>query len=100
MRLEIFILQSLEHCSEKSTDDELRRMLRRNAAGHHVEEFVLIEFSRGRPVRAAHVVGKDFQAGHGVRLGLITQHQVPDLLVGVGFVGGFLDLDQACKDGP
>ena len=100
MGLEIFIFKSLQNCSEKSTDNELCRLLRRNAAGHHVEELVLIEFSRGRPVRAADVVGKDFQAGHGVRLGLITEHQVPDLLIGVGFVGGFLDLDQACKDGP
>ena len=100
MGLEIFILKSLQHSSEEATNDELCRLLRRNAAGHHVEELVLIEFSRGRPVRAADVIGKDFQARHGVRLGLITQHQVPDLLVGVGFVGGFLDLDQACEDGP
>ena len=98
MGLEIFILKSLQHSSEEATNDELCRLLRRNAAGHHVEEFVLIEFAGSRAMSAADIIGKDLKSGHGVGLRLIAEHEVADLLIGVGLVRVLLDLDQAGED--
>jgi len=45
MLLKHWILQTLEDGSEETPDDQLRRLLGRNAPGHHVEEFVLVEFA-------------------------------------------------------
>ena len=45
MLLKHGILQTLEDGSEEAAHDELRRLLGRNASGHHVEEFVLVEFA-------------------------------------------------------
>ena len=49
-------------------------------------------------MRAADVVGKNFQAGHRIGLGLIAEHQVAHFLIGVRLVRAGLDLDQARKD--
>ena len=94
------MIQPLQHASEEAAHDELGRLLRGNASGHHVEEFVLVKFPGGRAVGAADIVGEDLKTGHGVGLGLITQHEVPHLLVGIGLMSPFLDLDQTGKNGP
>jgi len=45
MLLKHGIIQTLEDGSEEATHDELRRLLGWNASGHHVEEFILVEFA-------------------------------------------------------
>ena len=53
----------------------------RDAAGEHVEEFFLVHLTGGGAVGAADLVGKDFEAGHGVGFGVFTQEEVADFLV-------------------
>ena len=48
----------------------------------------------------ADVVSENLETGHGVSLGLVAEHQVPHLLVGIGLMGTLLDLDEAGEDGP
>lgn len=98
MGLKHGILQSLEDSSEEAPHDQLSRLLGSDTASHHVEEFVFVEFAGGRAVGASHVVGQDLKAGHGVGLGLVAEHEVAHLLVRIGLMGGFLDLDEARKD--
>lgn len=44
MSLEFGVIQTLQHASKEAADDQLSGLLRRNAASHHVEKLILIEF--------------------------------------------------------
>ena len=56
MGLEFLILQSLKNGPEEATHNELGSLLGGDSAGHHVEEFVLIQFAGRRAVRAANII--------------------------------------------
>ena len=53
-----------------------------------------------RAVGAADIVGADLQVRNRIGARLAAQHQVAVLLVGVGLLRAFVDLDQPRVDGP
>ena len=99
MRPQVFVFDPFQEGVEKSVDDEAASGVALDAAGLHVEEFVLAYGAVGGSVAAADFVVQDFEAGHGVRVGVIAEDEVFDLLVGVRALGAGFDFDESCKNG-
>src|SRR5690606_31845681 len=53
----------LQHVAEEAEHDKALRFAPRDAAAHDVEQLLLVELTDGGGVRAAHVVGLDFEVG-------------------------------------
>ncbi len=83
---------------EESGDDEATCDGAGDTAGLHIEKFVLTHRAVRGAMGAAHVVIEDFEAWHGVWVGVITQDKVADFLIGVGPGGTGLDFDEAGKN--
>ena len=47
---------------------------------------------------ASDVVGKNFEAGHRIRLGVVAQEKIANFLISVGEVGVRLHADQAAEN--
>ena len=65
-----------------------------------IKKFLFINFARRCAVTALDLVGKNFEARHGVGFGIVTQEQIPVRLIGIGVLGIVFDLDQAGKNRP
>src|SRR6516164_7123595 len=85
------LIEPLDYFVEKPGDDEALGGLNWDAAGTEIEKFVFVDLAAGGAVSAADVVGQNFEAGHGVGLGVIAQKKISHFLVGVGEVGMWLD---------
>ena len=92
------IRQTIEHRVEEAHDQQLLRRFRTDAARQEVEQFTIIDLRRCRTVGATHVIGFDLEAGHAIRLGLVTQDDVADLLIGIGLVRAGFDADDPAED--
>src|SRR5436190_8989679 len=93
------MIEPLNHFVQKSADDEALRDGDGNAAGTEVKKFVFVDLARGGAVSATDVVCENFEAGHRVRFGIITQEKIADLLISVGKMGVRLDPDKTAEGG-
>ena len=62
-----------------------------------IEKFVLVNLTGGRAVTAFHVVSQNFETGHRVRFGVVTQEKIAHLLIGVGEMCVRFDSDEAAE---
>ena len=99
MRAKTFVFEALEEAVEETVDDEAAGFVAGDSAGGHVEEFVIAHRAVGGSMAAADFVVQDFEAGHGVGVGIVAEDEVFDLLVGVCAFGTGLDFDESCKNG-
>ncbi|MDF3059260.1 MAG: hypothetical protein K0R17_3475, partial [Rariglobus sp.] len=93
--MEIFVFEFVEDFFEEGEDEHFFGGLGIDAAGLEVELLLGLNARTGGPVAATDVVGLDFQAGEAVGLGLVGEHQVTVLLIGVGLLSVGFDDDQA-----
>ena len=96
---ESLVFEALEEAVEETVDDEAAGFVAGDSSGGHVEEFVLAYGAVGGSVAAADFVVQDFEAGHGVRVGVVAEDEVFDFLVGVCAFGAGFDFDESGKDG-
>ena len=99
MRAKTFVFEALEEAVEEAVDDEAAGFVAGDSSGGHVEEFVLADGAVGGSVAAADFVVQDFETRHGVRVGVIAEDEVFDLLVGVCALCAGFDFDESCKNG-
>ncbi len=83
----------------EAAGDELAGADGIDAAGAEIEDFLIVDLRGGAAVRAFHLVGVDFQAGHGVGLAGVAHQQVAAGLIGVGVVRVLVHEDEAGEDG-
>ena len=99
MKAKRIVFDAGEEAVEEAVHDQAAGFVGGDASGFHVEEFVGADGAVGGAVAAADFVVQDFEAGHGVRVGIIAEDEVFDLLVGVRALGAGLNLDEAGEDG-
>ncbi len=99
MRANHLAIQSGEEIVKKTIHDQSPCIVHRNSSSGHVEKLVGADGAVGGSMTAANFVVKNFQAGHGVRVGVVAEDEVFDLLVGIGACSAGLDLDEAGKNG-
>ena len=97
MRSDRGLIEALDDFGEESGDDEALGDFDRDAAGAEVEEFVFVDLAAGGAVSAPNVVGHDFQAGHGVGLGVVAQEKVSHFLIGIGEMRMRFDTDESAE---
>ena len=97
--MESCVVDAMEEAVEKSVHDEAASGVSLDATSLHVEEFLLAYRAVRGSVGAADFVVEDFQAGHGVRIGIIAEDEVANFLIGVSAFGSGFDFDETCKDG-
>ena len=88
------VLEPLHDLLEVALDEHPHRLRARDAAGHHVEDLVLVELADGAAVRGRDVVGLDDQRRDRVALGLGREQHLVGLQVGVGLRRLRDDVDQ------
>src|SRR5437899_5432725 len=79
-----FDRDAVENLLEEARYNHTRRFFARQAAGLEIKDRLVVHSARGGAVRAAHVVGLNFQAGDRVGPGVVREHQVVVALVTVG----------------
>ena len=94
-----FVLDPFQEGVEKSVHDEAASGVALDATGLHVEEFVLADGAVGGSMAAADFVVQDFEAWHGVRVGVVAEDEVFNFLVGVCALGAGFDFDESGEDG-
>ncbi len=76
----------VEHLLEESSDNHSRRFFSRQTTALGVENHFVIHAARRGAVRAADIVGLNFEAGNGIGPRVIGQHQIVVALVAVGLL--------------
>jgi len=92
------VLNPLEKRVEKAVYDEAAGFVTGNATGLHVEQLIFAHWAVGGAMGAADFVIQDFQAWHGVRVGIIAQDEIPYFLIGVCALGAWFNFYEACKN--
>ena len=66
------MIEALDHFGQETGDNKALRSFNWNPACPEIEKFVFIDLPTGGAVTATDVVGQDFEAGHGVGLGVVA----------------------------
>jgi hypothetical protein len=67
-----WMIETLDDFVQKAGDQEALGDFCGNAAGAQIEELVFVNLAGGGAVGATDVVGENFEAGHGVRFGIVA----------------------------
>ena len=97
MRSDHGLIEALDDFGEESGDDEALGDFDWDAAGAEIEEFVFVDLAAGGAVSATDVVGQNFEAGHGVGLGIVAQEKVSHFLIGIGEMRMRFDTDESAE---
>jgi hypothetical protein len=90
---------SIEDLLEEPGDDHAHGFSPRESSRLGVEDQFFVDSSTGAAVRAADVIGLDFEAWDRIRSRLVAEHQVIISLVTIGFLRSRIDFDQASPNG-
>src|SRR4051812_32159549 len=91
-------LETLDGGLEEALDDEPLGLLEREPARAQVVQLLGVDLGDRRRMRAAHVVGKDLEAGNRVGVRLLGQQEVARLLKGIDLLRARIDLDHPRPD--
>src|SRR5262245_28478709 len=92
------VIEALDDFVEESGDEEALANFGWDAAGAKVKELVFFDLAGGRAVGATDVVGENFEAGHGIRFGVVAQEKITNLLIGVGEVSVRFYADESAEN--
>ena len=95
LRLQRHQRQPVQQFGKEPFHDHPHRLRARQAAAHQVEQVLLVQPARRRPVRAAQVVGHDFQVGDRIGLRPSGEDQVAVGLERVRLLRAGVDPDHA-----
>ena len=70
-----------------------------DASATEIVDLFVAHTGGGAAVGALHLVGVDFEAGHGVCFGFVAHEEVATSLIGVGVMSAFVDEDEAGENG-
>src|SRR5205085_11783354 len=90
--------ESLNHFVQKAANNEALSQCSPNASRTEIKKFFLVNLAGSCAVSAADVIRQNFQAGHGIRLRIIAEQQVADLLISIGEMGVRFHPDQAAEN--
>jgi hypothetical protein len=84
---------------EKAFNQDTFGIFGRDATTLEIKQRFLFQLADRGPMRAAHIIGQDFQPGDRIGPGLVAQHQVAIGLVAIGFLRARRDVNHPLPDG-
>src|SRR5208283_4202449 len=98
--VQFFAFEAVQHLLEKPEDEKLVGALAWDAPRKQVELLLGVDPAGRGAVGAPDVVCLNLEAGKGIGLCLVAQHQVAVALVGVRLLRVLIDDDESGKDRP